>query len=234
MHLEYLDGDPPDVGAAVAALLPAAFCQKRGVAPLGVTGNVLRIAVTDPMDYSVLQDAEFRTGKKVVAVVVTAHLAREAVPQPVPRGRARRPATTCSTPRSRRERSSRAPTREYDLVDPATLAKDIQLPPIVKLVNLVLSDAAKAGASDVHIEPHETLLQVRQRVDGLLHDVLTIPHHLQDATHLAAQDHVRAWTSPSAASRRTAAAGSGSKDGASISGSRRCRRSSARRSSSGC
>ena len=52
----------------------------------------------------------------------------------------------------------------------------------VKLVNLILSDAAKAGASDVHIEPHETLLQVRQRVDGLLHDVLTIPHHLQDAT----------------------------------------------------
>ena len=80
---------------------------------------------------------------------------------------------------------------EYDLVDPASLAKDVQLPPIVKLVNLILSDAAKAGASDIHIEPHETLLQVRQRVDGLLHDVLTIPRHLQDATHLPAQDHVR-------------------------------------------
>jgi type IV pilus assembly protein PilB len=52
----------------------------------------------------------------------------------------------------------------------------------VKLVNLILSDAAKAGASDVHIEPHEFHVQVRQRVDGLLHDVLTIPHHLQDAT----------------------------------------------------
>ena len=52
----------------------------------------------------------------------------------------------------------------------------------MRLVNLILSDAAKAGASDVHIEPHETLLQVRQRVDGLLRDVLTIPHHLQDQT----------------------------------------------------
>ena len=71
---------------------------------------------------------------------------------------------------------------EYDLVDPKSLAKDVRLPPIVKLVNLILSDAAKAGASDVHIEPHETQLQVRQRVDGLLYDVLTIPHHLQDAT----------------------------------------------------
>ena len=54
-------------------------------------------------------------------------------------------------------------------------------PPIVRLVNLVLSDAAKAGASDVHIEPHEKQLHVRQRVDGLLRDVLTIPRHLQDA-----------------------------------------------------
>src|SRR5206468_11554839 len=71
---------------------------------------------------------------------------------------------------------------EYELVDPATLAKDVQLPPIVRLVNLILSDAAKAGASDVHVEPHEGLLQVRQRVDGQLHDVLTIPRHLQDAT----------------------------------------------------
>src|SRR5258708_4310127 len=71
---------------------------------------------------------------------------------------------------------------EYDLVDPVSLAKGTKLPPIVRLVNLILSDAAKAGASDVHVEPNETFLQVRQRVDGLLHEVLTIPHHLQDQT----------------------------------------------------
>ena len=70
---------------------------------------------------------------------------------------------------------------EYDLVDPATLAK-ARAPPIVRLVNLILSDAASAGASDVHIEPQEGSVQVRQRVDGLLRDVLTIPHHLQDQT----------------------------------------------------
>ena len=52
----------------------------------------------------------------------------------------------------------------------------------MRLVNLILSDAAKAGASDVHIEPQQAPLQVRQRVDGLLRDVLTIPRHLQDQT----------------------------------------------------
>jgi type II secretory ATPase GspE/PulE/Tfp pilus assembly ATPase PilB-like protein/ActR/RegA family two-component response regulator len=180
LHLEYLDGEPPEVGAA-ATLLPVAFCRKHGVAPLGSDGNVLRVAVTNPMDYSVLQDVEFRTGKKAVAVVVTQTWLEKLLRRMYPE--ADRAATydmlNASKPAGEVETSSDA---EYDLVDPASLAKEVQLPPIVKLVNLILSDAAKAGASDVHIEPHETLLQVRQRVDGLLHDVLTIPHHLQDAT----------------------------------------------------
>jgi type II secretory ATPase GspE/PulE/Tfp pilus assembly ATPase PilB-like protein/ActR/RegA family two-component response regulator len=181
LHLEHLDGDPPDVDKTVAALLPVEFCRKRSAAPLGFDGGVLRLAVTNPMDYSVMQDVEFKTGKKTVAVVVTQtcleKLFRQMFPEPD------RAATydmlSAVKPAGEVEAASDA---EYDLVDPASLAKDVQLPPIVKLVNLILSDAAKAGASDVHVEPHELLLQVRQRVDGLLHDVLTIPHHLQDAT----------------------------------------------------
>jgi type II secretory ATPase GspE/PulE/Tfp pilus assembly ATPase PilB-like protein len=181
MRLEYVGGDPPEVTVAVAALLPVAFCQKRGIAPLGFNGDVLRVAVTNPMDHSVLQDAEFRTGKKTIAVVVTQTWLETLFSRLYPE--ADRAATydmlAAVKPSGEVEATS---DTEYDLVDPASLAHDVKLPPIIKLVNLILSDAAKAGASDVHIEPHEQLLQVRQRVDGLLHDVLTIPHHLQDAT----------------------------------------------------
>lgn len=181
LHLEFLDGDLPEVGEAVAALLPLAFCQKRGAAPLGLSGNVLRVAVTNPMDYSVLQDVQFRTGKKAVAVVVTETWLEKFFGRlhPVPTRAATYNMLAGVKPVGEVEAATDG---EYELVDPASLAKDVQLPPIIKLVNLILSDAAKAGASDVHIEPHETLLQVRQRVDGLLHDVLTVPHHLQDAT----------------------------------------------------
>src|SRR5882762_5112746 len=49
LHLEYLDGEPPEVSASVAALLPVAFCRKRGVAPLSSDGNVLRVAITNPV-----------------------------------------------------------------------------------------------------------------------------------------------------------------------------------------
>jgi type IV pilus assembly protein PilB len=180
LHLEYLGGEPPDVTDAVAAMLPVAFCRKRGAAPLAFDGKRLRLAVTNPMDDSVLRDVEFRTGKKAVAIVVTESWLEKLFDRLYPVA----PLSSYDMlqtvdPAGQIEATSEA---EYDLVDPASLAKDVQLPPIVRLVNLLLSDAAKAGASDVHIEPHELQLQIRQRVDGLLHDVLAIPHHLQDAT----------------------------------------------------
>ena len=181
LHLEHLEGEPPVIDEDIASLLPAEFCRRRGVVPLGFDGRVLRLAVSDPMDDSVLQDVRFRTGKNPVAVVVTQtwldRLCRRVYPE-----------EDHPTPYDMLDGADPAgevePTNEgeYDLVDPATLAKDITLPPIIRLVNLILSDAASAGASDVHIEPQETAVQVRQRVDGLLRDVLTIPHHLQDQT----------------------------------------------------
>ena len=181
LHLEYLPDQPPPIGEDVLALLPADFCRKRGVVPLGLDGQVLRLAVSDPMDDSALQDARFKTGKKTVAVVVTQtsldRLCRQAYPEPD--GPTQYDMLDSLVPSGEIETSSDG---EYDLVDPATLAKGTKLPPIVRLVNLILSDAATAGASDVHIEPQEALVQVRQRIDGILRDVLTIPHHLQDQT----------------------------------------------------
>jgi type IV pilus assembly protein PilB len=180
LHLEHLEGEPPAIAANIVALLPAEFCRKRGVVPLSFDGQVLRLAVSDPMDDSVLQDVRFKTGRKTVAVVVTQTLLDRLCRRVYPEDDAT-PYDMLggADPTGEVEASDEG---EYNLVDPATLAQGTKLPPIVRLVNLILSDAASAGASDVHIEPQEGSVQVRQRVDGLLHDVLTIPHHLQDQT----------------------------------------------------
>ena len=181
LSLEHVDGDVPDVAEPVAKLLPAEFCRKYRAVPIDLTGNVLRLALTDPLNYSVLQDVEFRTGKRVVAVVVTQTWLEGLLQRLFPES-----ASANSFDRLARidPAGEVEPSREaeYDLVDPALVAKDTKLPPIVRLVNSILSDAARAGASDVHIEPSEASLQVRQRVDGLLREVLAIPHHLQDQT----------------------------------------------------
>src|SRR5260370_13112534 len=56
------------------------------------------------------------------------------------------------------------------------------MPPVVRLVNVILSGAAKSGASDIHMEPKESHLPVRYRVDGLLRDVIKVPRNQLDAT----------------------------------------------------
>src|SRR5713101_2047167 len=183
LHIEYLNGEAPQINPDVAALLSADFCRKKGVVPVGLDGARLRLAVTDPMDYSVLQDVEFRTGRKTVAILVTQTWLDKttslAYAEPEPERATSYEMLATVSPAGEVEPTNES---EYDIADPATLAKDTNIPPIVRLVNLILSDAAKAGASDVHIEPQETFLQVRQRVDGLLREVLTIPHNLQDQT----------------------------------------------------
>ena len=181
LHLEFVDGEPPPVVNEIARLLPEDVCRKQKVAPLDVQGKALRLAMADPLNMSVQQDAGFRSGRKIVAVVVTQtwlerHLDRVFEPAPP------EPQTPYDMLRSVEPAGEVEATREYELVDPSTLAKDVQLPPIVRLVNLILSDAANAGASDVHVEPQDAFLQVRQRVDGMLREVLTIPSHLQEQT----------------------------------------------------
>jgi type IV pilus assembly protein PilB len=180
LHLESLSGELPDVAAEVAILLPADFCRKRLVAPLSLQGNTLRLALVDPIDYSTMQDAEFRTGKRVVAVVsgetYIQSLIHKIYPDEVP---AHLSALATGDVQGEVETVGDA---EIEIVDPAKLARDTQMPPVVRLVNLILSGAAKNGASDIHMEPKENHLQVRYRVDGLLREVIKVPKNQTDAT----------------------------------------------------
>ena len=99
---------------------------------------------------------------------------------------------------------------------------------------MILLNAIKKGASDIHIEPYEKKLRVRYRIDGVLVEEMTPPLKLQERDHRAASRSWRRSTSPSAACRRTGASSSSSARAARwTSASRCCRRCGARRSSCG-
>src|SRR6202042_55968 len=66
-------------------------------------------------------------------------------------------------------------------MDLATLERAAEEAPIIKLVNLILTDAVKRGASDIHVEPYEKELRVRLRIDGILQNVMSPPLKLKDA-----------------------------------------------------
>jgi len=175
-----LQGPPPIPAAGVA--LPPEFCRKRLVLPLGLKGNTLRLAMADPLDHSTVQDVEFRTSKWVAVVVAPEssilRALKAALPESNDSGAMSFDLLTDVTPDGEVEISQDA---QCEVVDPAQLAKDVKLPPIVRLVNVALTNAAKAGASDIHVEPHEGGLLIRHRIDGILQDVLKIPKHLQQS-----------------------------------------------------
>ena len=70
---------------------------------------------------------------------------------------------------------------EADAVSTADLEKAVDDAPVVKLVNLILSDAIKKGASDIHIEPYEKTFRVRYRIDGVMYEEMKPPMKLRNA-----------------------------------------------------
>jgi type IV pilus assembly protein PilB len=181
LQLECLTAELPEITAEIGALLPAKFCQKHLVVPLSLKGCSLRLAMADPLDYSAIQDVMFRTSKQVVPVVTTQGsivILLNRLPSDAVEGQETYENLTGAIPEG-----EVVPAEDMEeVVDAAKLAKDTKLAPVIRLVNLMLGGAANAGASDIHVEPKEKNLLVRQRVDGLLQDVFKIPKHLQDAT----------------------------------------------------
>lgn len=72
-----------------------------------------------------------------------------------------------------------SPEDEYEVLSPEQMARKGKLPPVVRFVNMILSEGVKRGASDIHIEPQEDGLQVRYRIDGILIDATKAPKHFQ-------------------------------------------------------
>ena len=177
LGLEFADLDQAEPPAASDLCLPPDFCRQRSVLPLKLIDRSVRLAMSDPLDLGTIQDVEFRTSRHVVPLMASesaiGRMVRRLHPELY-----QTPVDLEAAPEGELEGSDEI---DYEVVDPAELAKGVALPPIVRLVNVVLTDAAKAGASDIHMEPQESCLQVRYRVDGMLRDVLSIPKNQQAA-----------------------------------------------------
>ncbi len=180
LNLEYMGSSLPEVAPETARILPADFCRQRMVAPLSVAGRVLRLAIADPLDYYTIQDVEFRS-RKQVAAVVTEPSRVEALLEMMygARERSEFPSELGDNELNAMEAEGKYP--ETDLSDKAAVAENASLPPIVRLVTQMMGRAMKSGASDIHVEPQQNYLLVRDRVDGNLHELMRIPKGMQDA-----------------------------------------------------
>jgi type IV pilus assembly protein PilB len=182
--------NPPDPSAAV--LIPKEVALKRICVAVALEKNLLTVAMSDPLLFSLVQDLEFQTGYRIKQVVAT----RGDIVDAIQTGYPDKALTVRSSPGAadlmmarpaaagRRPRAPLAGTVETGLArrveeevfEPAVPVKEGgEDAPIIDLVDLVVKSGIRSRASDIHVEPMEKGVMIRQRLDGLLKEVMDLP-----------------------------------------------------------
>ena len=150
--------------------------RKNMAIPIKRTGNVLTLAVADPYDINALDEMAFISGCQVDVVIAPESQILQKLDD---FGAAEEQLDELMGEMGASDMEV-VDTSEAEL-DEHTLASETEAAPVVKLVNLILLDAIKRGASDIHLEPYEKTLRVRYRIDGVLHEIMRPPLKLREA-----------------------------------------------------
>jgi type IV pilus assembly protein PilB len=165
--LEYIDLGDAMIDPSATALVPGSVCRRHMVIPVRYEGNRLMVAMADPANVIALDD--LRTLAKVDL-------------QPVVSTRSDVLAAIDRVYRAGDELDSLSTSMEANREDEEDLSKIrevVEDAPIVKFVNLLITQGIQDGASDIHLEPSEYDLRVRFRIDGMLHEVMRSPKSIQ-------------------------------------------------------
>jgi len=176
INLKYYEVDP-----SVIKLVPQETAIRYQIVPLSRVGSTLTIAMTDPTNVFAMDDIKFMTGFNVEPVVASESAISEAIHKFYGDAESVEELDKVMKDLTASEADALELTGEEAEMDLASLEKAAEEAPIIKLVNLILTDAVKRGASDIHVEPYEKELRVRFRIDGVLQSVMTPPMKLKDA-----------------------------------------------------
>jgi type IV pilus assembly protein PilB len=170
-----------EVDANVIKLIPQDTAVRYQIVPLSRVGSTLTIAMTDPTNVFAMDDIKFMTGFNVEPVVASETAIAEAISKFYGEAQSEEELTKVMKDLSAEENADLELAAEEQEMNLAELERAAEEAPIIKLVNLILTDAVKRGASDIHIEPYEKEVRVRFRIDGILQAVMTPPMKLRDA-----------------------------------------------------
>jgi type IV pilus assembly protein PilB len=167
LGLEYVDLDEYPVDNSAAALISDSLARRYQALPIGWNDGRLIVAMADPSNVFAVDDIRTITGAEVRTVVAT------------------RPAILATIDKYHRldseaeDISAQAASEFAEEEDLSAVHQVVEDAPIVKLVNMLITQAVADRASDIHIEPSEHDVRVRYRIDGVLHEVMRPPKTIQ-------------------------------------------------------
>lgn len=144
-------------------LVPEKLARKYGVVPLAIENNTLRVAMANPDDILAIEALAAKTKKRIEPIAATANDIKESID---------------FNYRAFGEIASQLGT--VDMSNEEKPAEELEIEaaddsPVARALNLIVEEAAKSHASDIHIEPEEDKIRIRYRIDGILHEVLSLP-----------------------------------------------------------
>ena len=147
------------------ALLPEPIARKYSVIPIDVTDGTMVVAMEDPRDIEAIEELATLTRKRIEPVLSTSQDIQEMIDLNYRVGG------------EIEEQLSQIPTRyqKVRVAEARVSAEAIAQAPVVRAIDLLIKQAVRDRASDVHVEPGEDRLRVRYRIDGILHEVMSLP-----------------------------------------------------------
>ncbi len=145
------------------------------VMPLSLLGNILTLAISDPLNVFVMDDLRNLTGKEIDIVIASESQILRAIDQ-----------FYLSAGDAMAQAAQNMEAADFEIVSDVSQGQpeDAQAgeeAPVIRIVNLIIKEAIRQRASDIHIEPLEQGMRVRFRIDGMLQDILTIPKESKNA-----------------------------------------------------
>ncbi len=198
-----------NIDHSVLRLIPQEVAQKHSVLPLSRVGATLTLAMVDPTNVFAMDDVKFMTGLNVEPVIVAERSIQQAIAKYY--GSSREIELAASIVEDAKvelngngngngaithadlvsldsidfetgaEAEGVEVLEDNEEIDLSTLSRMSEDAPVVRLVNVLLVDSLRRGASDIHVEPYEKELRIRFRIDGLLYDVMHPPLKMRDA-----------------------------------------------------
>jgi type IV pilus assembly protein PilB len=170
-----------DLEETIVKLIPSEVAQKYLILPISRTGATLTVAMVDPTNVFAMDDIKFMTGYNVEPVVASEVAIKEAIDKYYGSIHALELKKVMDEMAETDDPAGLEVLEDSEDVDLAKLEASSEEAPVVRLVNLILTDSIKRSASDIHVEPYEKDFRVRFRIDGVLYEIMNPPMKLKDA-----------------------------------------------------
>jgi len=171
-----IDLSEVQVDAEAIKMIPPDVVFKYQVIPIKRVGSTLRVAMSDPSNILAIDDIKFLTSCHVEVFVSTESTIKTAIDKFYDSS-----SSLAEIMGSMDSGENMELLDDSEEVDVQQLQQASEDAPVVKLVNLILNEAIKRGASDIHMEPYEKIFRVRFRLDGVLHEFMKPPMKLKNA-----------------------------------------------------